>query len=160
VNWFKSFPALCDGLAADVKVHSAVLDGEIVCLDKQGCSQFNQLFYRRGDPRFYAFDLLFLNGRDLRKLPLFERKARLRQIIPSQPSRVLLCDCIEACGEELFGLACARDLEGIVAKWKYGRYVSGPETSWIKIKNPNYSQIQGRRERFDKMRKRAASAGS
>jgi bifunctional non-homologous end joining protein LigD len=78
-----------------------VLDGEIVCLDKQGCSQFNQLFYRRGDPRFYAFDLLFLNGRDLRKLPLFERKARLRQIIPSQPSRVLLCDCIEACGEEL-----------------------------------------------------------
>jgi bifunctional non-homologous end joining protein LigD len=159
VNWFKSFPALCDGLAADVKVHSAVLDGEIVCLDKQGCSQFNQLFYRRGDPRFYAFDLLYLNGRDLRKRPLAERKARLRSIIPPQPSRILLCDCIEADGNGLFAVACQRDLEGIVAKWKHGKYVSGPETSWVKIKNRAYSQIQGRREQFEKMRTRAASTG-
>jgi hypothetical protein len=52
-----------------------------------------------------------------------------------------------------------RDLEGIVAKWKYGRYVSGPETSWVKNKNPAYSQIQGRREQFEKMRQRAAAAG-
>jgi len=119
---------------------------------------FNQLFYRRGDPRFYAFDLLFLNGRDLRNLPLVERKARLRKIIPPQPSRVLLCDHIEECGEELFAAACARDLEGIVAKWKQGKYVSGPETSWVKIKNPAYSQLQGRREQFDRTRKRVASA--
>jgi bifunctional non-homologous end joining protein LigD len=75
-NWFKSFPVLCDSLASDLRVRSAVLDGEIVCLDKQGHTQFNQLLYRRGDPCFYAFDLLFLNGRDLRKLPLIERKAR------------------------------------------------------------------------------------
>jgi len=125
-NWFKSFPVLCESLASDVNVSSAVLDGEIVCLDKQGRSQFNQLFYRRGDPRFYAFDLLFLDGRDLRKLPLIERKARLRKIIPSQPSRVLLCDCIEIRGEELFAAVCARDLEGIVGKWKQGKYVEGP----------------------------------
>src|SRR5512135_2767015 len=73
---------------ASLGVRSAVIDGEIVCLDRQGRTQFNQLLYRRGDPRFYAFDLLFLNGRDLRKLALIERKARLRKIIPPQPSRV------------------------------------------------------------------------
>lgn len=159
-NWFKSFPVLCDSLASDLSVRSAVIDGEIVCLDRQGRTQFNQLLYRRGDPRFYAFDLLFLNGRDLRKLALIERKARLRKIIPPQPSRVLFCDCIEGRGEELFAAACERDLEGIVAKWKHGKYESGPETSWIKIKNPAYSQIQGRREQFDRMRQRAASAGT
>jgi len=158
-NWFKSFPVLCASLASELRVRTAVIDGEIVCLDKQGRTQFNQLFYRRGDPRFYAFDLLYLNGRDLRKLPLIERKARLRKIIPPQPSRVLLCDYIEASGEELFNAICTRDLEGIVAKWKRGKYVSGPETSWIKIKNRSYSQIQGRREQFEKMRTRAASVG-
>ena len=158
-NWFKSFTILCDSLASDMNVRSAVLDGEIVCLDKQGCAQFNRLLYRRGDPRFYAFDLLFLNGRDLRKLPLVERKARLRDIVPAQRSPVLFCDYIEASGDELFEVVCARDLEGIVAKWKLGQYVSGPETSWITITNPAYSQMQGRREQFDKMRQRVASAG-
>jgi bifunctional non-homologous end joining protein LigD len=156
-NWFKSFPVLCDSLASDVSVRSAVLDGEIVCLDREGRTQFNPLFYRRGDPCFYAFDLLFLNGRDLRKLPLIERKARLRKIVPPQSSRVLLCNYIEARGEELFTAACERDLEGIVAKWKHGRY--GAEPLWVKIKNPAYSQIRGRHEQFDRMRKRAASAG-
>jgi len=135
-NLFKSFPVLCDSLASDLRVRSAVLDGEIVCLGKQGRTQFNQLFHRRGDPRFYAFELLFLNGRDLLNLPLVERKARLRKIIPPQPSRVLLCDYVEERGEELFAAACARDLEGIVAKRKQGKYVSGPDTSWVKIKNP------------------------
>jgi len=158
-NWFKSFPVLCESLASDVNVSSAVLDGEIVCLDKQGRSQFNQLFYRRGDPRFYAFDLLFLDGRDLRSLALIERKERLRHIVPPQPSRVLFCDYIQADGHQFFAAACARDLEGIVAKWKQGKYVESSETSWIKIKNPAYSQIQGRHEQFEKMRSRAASAG-
>ncbi len=158
-NWFKSFPVLCDSLASDLDVRSAVLDGEIVCLDKQGRTQFNQLFYRRGEPRFYAFDLLYLNGRDLRKRTLTERKAKLQAIIPLQPLRVLLCDYVEESGEELFNAICSRDLKGVVAKWKLGKYVSDPETSWIKVKNRSYSQTQGRREQFEKMRTRAASAG-
>src|SRR5512143_4360852 len=60
-NRFKSFAVLCDSVATDLRLRNAVIDGEIVCLDKQGRTQFNQLLYRRGDPRFYAFDLLFLN---------------------------------------------------------------------------------------------------
>jgi ATP-dependent DNA ligase len=58
-------------------VQNAVIDGEIVCLDAEGRSIFNELLFRRGSPIFYAFDLLYLNGRDLRQLPLTERKEKL-----------------------------------------------------------------------------------
>ena len=66
---------------AKLKAADAILDGEIVCLDGEGRSQFNDLLHRRGQPAFYAFDLLWLNGRDLRTLPLVERKKHLRHLI-------------------------------------------------------------------------------
>ena len=65
---------------------SAILDGEIVCLDPQGRSQFYDLMFRRGQPYFYAFDLLWLDGEDLRELPLLERKTRLKELILERPS--------------------------------------------------------------------------
>ncbi|HVO64315.1 MAG TPA: hypothetical protein VMT53_25570, partial [Terriglobales bacterium] len=58
-NVFKSFPGLCEGLTRDLKGRRCVLDGEIVCLDGQGRSQFNELLFRRGEPFFYAFDILW-----------------------------------------------------------------------------------------------------
>lgn len=57
----------------------AVLDGEIVCLDRKGNSQFKNLLFRRGEPRFYVFDLLSCNGEDLRYFPLAERKHIIAQ---------------------------------------------------------------------------------
>src|SRR5437660_3203559 len=57
-NEFKSFPALNLALPAECGATNAVLDGEIVCLDAAGVSQFTDLLFRRGEPRFYAFDLL------------------------------------------------------------------------------------------------------
>ena len=64
-------------------------------------------------------------------------------------SRLLLLDAIPARGERLFELACERDLEGIVAKWALGSYqCNGRGTSWLKIKNPAYSQMEGRHELF------------
>lgn len=57
---------------------------------------------------------------------------------------------IEGCGADLFREVCARDLEGIVAKWKQGCYLSGDETSWVKIKNPTYFQAVDRWERFQR----------
>jgi len=68
-NSYKSFQELRDNLAK-LKVKNAVIDDEIVCLDSEGRSIFNELLSRRGYPIFYAFDLLYLNGRDLRQLPL------------------------------------------------------------------------------------------
>src|ERR1700676_2684563 len=79
-NAYKSFQTLRDSLAK-LKVDNAVIDGELVCLDSEGRSIFNELLHRKGCPVFYAFDLLYLNGRDLRQLPLTERKDKLRQLI-------------------------------------------------------------------------------
>ena len=69
---YKSFSGLCQSLGH--LPYEAVLDGEIVCLDCGGCPQFDSLFYRRGEPNFYAFDVPYLDGRDLRGAPLVERK--------------------------------------------------------------------------------------
>ena len=147
---YKSFRNLCDSIAADLHVKSAILDGEIVFLARCGHSQFNELMFRRGEPCFYAFDLLWLNGKDLRGLPLIDRKKVLRKIIPTPQSRLLYVDHIQGRGEDLFRLACRRDLEGIVAKWKKGAYMEGERTSWVKIKNDNYSQAIGREKIFEK----------
>ena len=88
--------------------------------------------------------LAYLDGRDLRELPLIERKRILRRIVPRSDSRLLYVGHIETRGVDLFREVCRQDLEGIVAKWKHGAYVSGDVTSWVKIKNPDYSQAVGR----------------
>jgi len=59
---YKSFASLCDGIAADLRARSAILEGEIVCLDRREHSLLNELLYHRGEPCFYAFDLLWLEG--------------------------------------------------------------------------------------------------
>lgn len=154
---FKSFAGLRSWLGENVAVRNAILDGEIVCLGPDGRAQFNMLLYRRQEPHFYAFDCLWLNGRDLRQLPLIERKRILRGIVPPQPSRLLYVDHVDATGVKFFQAVCGMDLEGIVAKLKSAPYGTEPP-SWVKIKNPAYSQAEGRREKFDKMRARTATA--
>ena len=99
-----------------------------------------------------AFDLLELDGEDLRELPLIERKRRLRSVIPRESSRLRYVDHVGGRGCALFAAACRRDLEGVVAKWAHGTYQRGLATSWLKIKNPPYSQIEGRRELFEARR--------
>lgn len=100
-----------------------MLDGEIVCFDKRGCSQFKDLLFRRGEPRFIAFDCLYRDGENLQYLPLSERKHRLRGVIPESRENLLYCDHVEGVGEALFRFACERDLEGIVAKHKSDPYL-------------------------------------
>jgi bifunctional non-homologous end joining protein LigD len=163
---FKSFPDLCDGFARDLKGRRCVLDGEIVCLDSKGKTQFRDLLFRRAEPRFIAFDLLwdehpksddeeearrFRNGEDLRYLPLVDRKLRLHSVIPKRGERLLYCDHIDSHGEELFRLACDHDLEGIVAKRKSDPYLA-EHAQWLKIRNHKYSQWIGREELFERER--------
>jgi bifunctional non-homologous end joining protein LigD len=81
-----------------------------------------------------------------RQLPLITRKQHLRKLIPNRLSSLLYVDHIEERGQDLFQLACREDLEGIVAKRKDGPY--DPGASWVKIKNPAYTQIIGRNELF------------
>ena len=99
-----------------------MLDGEIVCLGPDGRSQFYDLLFRREWPYFMAFDVLAIDGKDLRGLPLVERKRQLARIMPRVESRLMLLEPIEGRGCRLFELACERDLEGIVAKWANGSY--------------------------------------
>jgi hypothetical protein len=154
-NSYKSFHGLRNNLAT-LKVQNAVIDGEIVCLDAEGRSIFNELLHRKGSPTFYAFDLLYLNGRDLRQLPLVERKQELSAILgKSKLSDVICGKYAEGRGIDLFKEVCERNLEGIVAKRKTGTYstVSG----WLKIKNPNYTQSQQRQELFESFKANRAN---
>jgi bifunctional non-homologous end joining protein LigD len=146
---FKQWPHLAEELAHAVRTYDAVLDGEICCLNPDGRTNFKQLLFRQEWPYFYAFDVLSLDGEDLTARPLLERKRRLRQVMPIVESRVLFLDHIERRGRDLFRVACDRDLEGIVAKWAKGTYrTDGRATSWLKIKNPDYTQMRDRHELF------------
>jgi bifunctional non-homologous end joining protein LigD len=148
-NRFKSFPGLCSTMAACLQAESAVLDGEIVYLGSDGRPVFYDLMRRRTPQHFCAFDILWLDGNDLRGLPLVKRKQILRRVVPIQPAPLLYADHFDARGVDLFRVVCESDQEGIVAKCKDGRYTP-EETSWVKIKNPRYSQAEGREELFEK----------
>ena len=79
--------------------------------------------FRREWPYFYAFDLLELDGEDLRARPLLERKRRLAKIIPYDfDTRLRLLGHVPGRGRDLFRLVCDHDAEGIVAKWARGPY--------------------------------------
>jgi bifunctional non-homologous end joining protein LigD len=148
---FRSWPQLAEEVAHAVRAHSAVLDGEIVCLGPDGKPDFYRLMFRREWPVFYAFDALTIEGEDVRGLPLWQRKRRLAAIMPRIDGRLQPVLSVPERGRDLFRLVCDQDMEGIVAKWRAGTYqTNGAGTSWFKIKNPRYSQAEGRRELFER----------
>jgi bifunctional non-homologous end joining protein LigD len=112
-NSYKSFQPLRDSLGK-LKVKNAVLDGELVCLDTEGRSIFNEPLFRRGCPVFYAFDLLYLNDRDMRQLPLLERKDALKKVIEKSGLPDVVCGkYVEERGIDLFNAVCRNNLEGV-----------------------------------------------
>lgn len=132
-----------------VHARHAILDGEIVCLAADGRSKFYDLMFHRGRTHFVVFDVLAIDGEDLRQRPLLNRKRRLRGILPRSASRIMYLDHVERRGMALFNAVLRDDLEGIVAKWKYGQYYTdGQMTSWLKVRNPEYSQVDGRHDVF------------
>jgi bifunctional non-homologous end joining protein LigD len=144
-NTFQSFTKLCNAFAS-LKCENAVLDGEIVCLENDGRPCFSKLMTRRVEPYFIAYDLLWLNGKDLRGLPLIKRKAMLKKLLP-EGGWLRYSEHIGTRGIDFFRVVCEHDLEDIVAKLKTAPY-SPERSTWLKIKNPNYSQAVDRQERF------------
>ena len=143
---YKSFASLCATLAAIER--NTILDGEITCVDANGRPQFYELMRRRGEPIFYAFDVLWLDGEDLRTWPTQARKMVLEDVVRARPG-ILYARHFETRGVDLFRAVCEQDLEGIVAKHTLAPY--GSELMpWIKVLNPNYSQREGRRELFER----------
>jgi bifunctional non-homologous end joining protein LigD len=140
-------------LPSAINAKNAILDGELVVLDRTGKAKFYDLMAGRGYVVFAAFDLMWLNGRDLRDQPLWGRRELLRLHLEEPSSRVLFVDYTQGNGKRLYAQICMRDMEGIVCKPMMSPYrtIRGT-TTWIKVKNPNYSQKEGRGELFNKRR--------
>jgi bifunctional non-homologous end joining protein LigD len=145
---FNRFDDLCGRVAAVLAGREAILDGEIVALDRRGKPVFQDLIRGVGFLAFAAFDLLWLGGQDLRALPLIERKQRLTDLLPADTGPLYKILTLEEHGRALFGAITKMDLEGIVAKRKHDPYGFG--TTWYKIKNPKYSQLEDRGDLFRK----------
>jgi len=99
-NTFHNFKDLAQWIGDNLRLESAVIDGEIACVDDSGRSVFTDLLFRRRQCLLFAFDLLFLNGEDLRALPLIERKARLKKLLRRKRPCMLYMDHIDVRGRE------------------------------------------------------------
>lgn len=137
LDWSGRFPSILSD-ARKLKVHSALIDGEAVVLDAEGRSIFQKLQGAlKSAPAsidYFAFDLLELDGEDLTSLPLLERKAKLKGILPPKGSHIRYSDHIKGNGEKLLKSFCAAGLEGVVSKLAASRYVGARAGSWVKTK--------------------------
>ena len=140
LDWTARMPSLARA-AAELAVESAILDGEIVVLDVGGRSSFPDLqaafqHGRDADMVYFAFDLLYLNGRNLRELPLIKRKEILEKLLsPAGPNAVLrFCEHIQGRGDVVFAKASELGAEGIVSKLDSAPYTSGRGNTWLKMK--------------------------
>jgi bifunctional non-homologous end joining protein LigD len=122
----------------------AVLDGELVALDRRGISHFQLLqnaLRAEATLRYCIFDLMFLEGEDLRDLTLLERKERLRRLLPKHPL-LSFSPHRSQHGSKFFKQALEQGLEGIMAKRKTSKYLSGARTSdWLKIKTARRQEV-------------------
>jgi bifunctional non-homologous end joining protein LigD len=136
---------------AALPVTSAVLDGEAVAFGPDGRADFGALRSTDGQANavMIAYDLLEIDGQDIRREPLQKRRARLAKLL-SKPrgkaaqavaSGVVLSEAIEGKPEAIFREACRMGLEGIVSKRLGSPYSSGRSRHWQKIKNPNFVRV-------------------
>jgi DNA ligase D-like protein (predicted ligase) len=144
-DWTNRYPGIVAAAAA-LRCRSAILDGEVIVQDERGASDFEALqaalFSRRSPLIFCAFDLLHLNGKDLRDKPLIERRARLKALLgdgavsPLQFSEEFVGD-----GAAFFRACAEHRLEGIVSKLANAPYRSGRSKTWLKTKCFAESQL-------------------
>jgi len=136
-DWTAKFESIAEPLR-QLDVGSALFDGEIVALDEHGRSSFGRLQRGLKEGRipltYYVFDLLELDGRDLRKEPLSRRKEMLRKVLDGAPDAVRYSQDIAGHGVEVLAEACRMGLEGIVSKLADKPYVSRRARSWVKVK--------------------------
>jgi bifunctional non-homologous end joining protein LigD len=132
-DWTKRFRKVAED-AFDINASSAIIDGEVVVPQANGATDFsvlqNELKGRSHRIVLVAFDLLYLNGYDLRQLPLFKRKAHLKKLIDG--TDVQFSDSFEIDGREMLTHACKIGLEGVVSKVGDSRYPAGRTNDWVK----------------------------
>jgi bifunctional non-homologous end joining protein LigD len=142
LDWSASFPQIAAAIG-QLPVESIILDGEVVCLREDGRPDFNRLRSKEGcaEARLVAFDLLEVDGKDLRGLPLNERRWQLQWLMKDAPEVLWYSSEVEGKdGPVLFRHACAMGKEGIVSKRHGMPYRSGRFHWWRKIKCPDYER--------------------
>ena len=141
-NITRQYPAIAEG-AARLRAKSAVLDGEIVALDAQGRPSFQALHHWTLDGLsivYYAFDLLHLNGRDLTRAPLDERRAALREVVGD--SGVLLSDPLPGEPDQITAAVRQLGLEGVIAKRRRSAYAAGRRSdAWVKVRFATHQEF-------------------
>jgi ATP-dependent DNA ligase len=134
------FPLIVEAMA---RLPSCTIDGEAVACDDSGVASFNLLLHRKRDDHvfLYAFDLIELDGEDLRREPLEQRKVDLRRLLSDAEPGLLFNEWIDGGDFDAATVfehgAVPLGLEGIVSKRKDSRYVSGRSPYWLKMKNPD-----------------------
>jgi bifunctional non-homologous end joining protein LigD len=140
----KRFPLIVEALTC-LRSQSCIIDGEAVACDENGMASFNRIRYRRHDGGvfLYAFDLIELDGDDLRRDPLAVRKATLASLLRRAAPGLRFNEHLdEEDGPLVFAHACKMGLEGIVSKRKDSPYRSGRSPHWIKSKNPTAPAVK------------------
>jgi bifunctional non-homologous end joining protein LigD len=149
-DWTKRFPWIVE--AALKNRHSQfVIDGEAVVLGVDGVSDFDALHSGKhnDEVQLYAFDILAMDGDDLRPLPLSLRKASLAKLLHWLPSGILLSSFEQGeIGPDLFRRACLMGLEGLVSKRRERPYRSGRSKDWVKVKNRSHPAMERVKDAF------------
>jgi bifunctional non-homologous end joining protein LigD len=165
------YPELVKPLTSAIKCkESIVIDGEIVVLDKRGAPSFQnhqsrmnidhrkeiEILSQKIPATYYIFDILYLDGKNIQNLDFLQRRKILSQVVDKN-NKVQISDFIEEIGKEVFDNAKAMNLEGIVAKYKFSKYLQGTRSrEWLKIKSIEtqdcvvigYTKGEGNRENY------------
>jgi DNA ligase D-like protein (predicted ligase) len=144
LDWTSKYRDLVEA-AKDLNVQSAIIDGEVVVLNEAGLSDFAALrkaiTRRQHDLYFVAFDLLHLNGHDLRDMALEDRREILAGLIGSD-SRIQFSETMPGEANAIYHLIDTAGLEGMVSKRRDSKYRSGPTTNWLKTKSFTESEFE------------------
>ena len=142
-DWASRYPLIVQAVNK-LKARSCLIDGEAVCCNEHGVPAFEMLRHRSNDQDvvLIAFDLLELDGDDLRREPLEVRKETLASLLRGSPPGVQFNEHLAHPGDVVFGHVCKMGLEGIVSKRLGSRYRSGPTSDWLKFKNPDAPAVR------------------
>jgi bifunctional non-homologous end joining protein LigD len=143
-DWTNRYPWIVEATRKN-RMKQFVIDGEAVILGVDGVSDFNALHSRKHDDevQLYAFDIMSLDGEDLRQLPLSMRKTNLARLLARRPDGIFIAPFEQGeIGPDLFRAACNMGLEGLVSKRVDRPYRGGRSPDWIKIKNRKHPAME------------------
>jgi bifunctional non-homologous end joining protein LigD len=141
------YPLIVDAIAR-LPVRTCIIDGEAIVVDQNGLATFDLLRYRRHDhaATLCAFDVLDLDGADLRPSPIEERKQHLAWALRGQHHGIAINTTYDGDGAVIYRHACTQGCEGILSKRLGSPYRAGRTDQWLKIKNPHAPAVRRERE--------------